>query len=69
MSTKEQERIRVGVQGRITIPKRIREKHNISHLDAYRVYVVSDVIILEKDTKRNGDDKTRSLEDFMEKKS
>gem|GEM_PF-1891872 len=65
MNTKEQERIRVGVQGRITIPKRIRDKYNISHLDAYRVYVVSDVDHPGKDSKRNGDEKTRSLEEYM----
>jgi AbrB family looped-hinge helix DNA binding protein len=48
--------VRIGVRGRITIPKHIREKAGMRYQDAYRVHLVGGVVILEhlgnkKDTK------------------
>ncbi|MBN1786509.1 MAG: AbrB/MazE/SpoVT family DNA-binding domain-containing protein [Candidatus Methanofastidiosa archaeon] len=59
------ETIKVGVRGRITIPKSIREKHKIKHLDKYKIYMVSDVIILEKYDKSKEGNKIKSLEEYM----
>lgn len=48
--------VRIGVRGRITVPKHIREKTGMRYLDAYRVHVVAGLVLLEpvgnkKDTK------------------
>jgi len=61
----DHETIKIGVRGRITIPKSIREKQKIKHLDKYKIYMVSDVIILERFDKNKEAKKVRSLEDFM----
>lgn len=61
----EQETIKIGVRGRITIPKTIRDKAEIKHLDKYRIYMVSDVIILEKYDKNKENKNIKSLEDYM----
>jgi AbrB family looped-hinge helix DNA binding protein len=57
--------VRIGVRGRITIPKSIREKQDIKHLDKYKIYMVSDVIILERYDKSKEAKNIRSLEEFM----
>jgi len=57
--------IKVGVQGRITIPKHLRDKYSIKHLDGYKIHVMSDVIILEKIDKRKKDTNMRSLEEYF----
>jgi len=59
------ETVKIGVRGRITIPKPIREKQKIKHLDRYKIYMVSDVIILERFDKNREAEKVRSLEEFM----
>ncbi len=61
----DQEIIKIGVRGRITIPKSIREKQKIKHLDKYKIYMVSDVIILERFDKNKEAKSIRSLEEFM----
>ncbi len=40
--------VHIGVRGRITIPKHVREKNNIRYQDAYRVHVVGGVVLLER---------------------
>lgn len=62
---KEEEILRIGVRGRVTIPKSLREKYGINHLDKYKVHVISDVMIFEKVNNLKGADKTMPLETYM----
>ena len=55
--------IRVGVQGRITIPKEIRDKENIDHKDIFKIHNMSGLLILQK--VRKPDDKTVPLDRFF----
>jgi AbrB family looped-hinge helix DNA binding protein len=56
--------IRVGVQGRITIPKEIRDKEDIQHKDIFKIHDMSGLLILQK--VRKPDDKTIPLDHFLE---
>jgi AbrB family looped-hinge helix DNA binding protein len=56
--------IRIGVQGRITIPKEIRDKQNINHKDIFKIHDMSGLLILQK--VRKPDDKTIPLDRFMD---
>lgn len=56
--------IRVGVQGRITIPKEIRDKENINHKDIFKIHNMSGLLILQK--VRKPDDKTVPLDRFLD---
>lgn len=56
--------IKVGVRGRITIPKEIRDKENIQHRDIFKIHDMSGLLILQK--VRKPDDKTVPLDRFMQ---
>lgn len=56
--------IRVGVKGRITIPKEIRDKENIEHRDLFKIHNMSGLLILQK--VRKPDEKTIPLDQFID---
>lgn len=56
--------IRVGVQGRITIPKEMRDKENIQYKDTFKIHNMSGLLILQK--VRKPDDKTIPLDQFLD---
>ncbi|KYK38887.1 MAG: AbrB/MazE/SpoVT family DNA-binding domain-containing protein [Theionarchaea archaeon] len=56
--------IRVGVKGRITIPKEIRDKENIQHRDLFKIHNMSGLLILQK--VRKPDEKTIPLDQFID---
>ncbi|MGC1122502.1 MAG: AbrB/MazE/SpoVT family DNA-binding domain-containing protein [Candidatus Methanofastidiosia archaeon] len=56
--------VRVGVQGRITIPKEIRDKENIEYKDTFKIHNMSGLLILQK--VRKPDDKTVPLDRFLD---
>ena len=56
--------IRIGVQGRITIPKEIRDKEDIQYNDIFKIHDMSGLLILQK--VRKPDDKTIPLDRFMD---
>ena len=57
--------VRVGVQGRITIPKEIRDKENIEYRDIFKIHDMSGLLVLQKI--RKPDDKTVPLDRFLDK--
>ncbi|MBU7042867.1 MAG: AbrB/MazE/SpoVT family DNA-binding domain-containing protein [Theionarchaea archaeon] len=56
--------VRVGVQGRITIPKEIRDKEHIEHRDMFKIHDMSGLLVLQKI--RKPDDKTIPLDRFLD---
>jgi AbrB family looped-hinge helix DNA binding protein len=56
--------IKVGVQGRITIPKEIRDKQDIRHRDIFKIHDMSGLLVLQK--VRKPDEKTVPLDRFMD---
>ncbi|MBU6998966.1 MAG: AbrB/MazE/SpoVT family DNA-binding domain-containing protein [Theionarchaea archaeon] len=56
--------VRVGVQGRITIPKEIRDKEDIDYRDIFKIHNMSGLLILQK--VRKPDDKTIPLDRFLD---
>jgi AbrB family looped-hinge helix DNA binding protein len=56
--------VRVGVQGRITIPKEIRAKENIEHRDIFKIHDMSGLLVLQKI--RKPDNKTVPLDRFLD---
>ena len=58
--------IRIGIRGRITIPKTIRDKYNLRYRDTFRIHVVGGLVLLERVEKQRNAQGTVSLETFLE---
>ncbi|MFQ6087952.1 MAG: AbrB/MazE/SpoVT family DNA-binding domain-containing protein [Candidatus Methanofastidiosia archaeon] len=55
--------VRVGVRGRITIPKEIRDSENIHFKTYFKIHNFGGVLVLEKVEKQ--DENQRSLDEFL----
>ncbi|MHC1604703.1 MAG: hypothetical protein ACXQTP_01845 [Candidatus Methanofastidiosia archaeon] len=61
----EQDIVKVGGRGRITIPKHIRDKDEIRYGSFYRFHEIAGLLILEKIEKCKETEDVISLENYM----